>query len=97
MAHKGKYTPPQKKKKKDHRLSVTVTQTQPGVMEAQSQAQAASPPLMARVAPVRANPASASAVPASVKYADLPRELRWVGIFTTAVVVLLVILWFVLK
>jgi len=66
------------------------------------------PPVMApqpataapgQVAPAKPAPAgtfnmpAAVAIPASVKYAALPAELKRVGLFTAAVLILLIVLW----
>ena len=87
MAHKGRYTPPQRNKKKSRQPGLA-TQTVTAAATAQPLAQAGAQPRVS---------SGMAAVPASVKYADLTRELRWVGLFTAAVVVLLVTLSFILK
>lgn len=56
---------------------------------------AAAQPLAA--APAKTAPVKAAQLPASVRFAELPHELRRIGLFFAFVVVLLLVLWFFLK
>ena len=86
MAHKARYTPPAKKQPKSPRPAPVA-----------AAAPAAPQAVAVTAAPLKTARPTPADVPASVRYAQLPGELRWLGILVVSTVALLVILWLILK
>ena len=92
MAHKGRYNPPARKKKSH------APQTAPAAVAAVAPAAAPRAAVAApAAAPFKLNRPAPAEVPASVRYAQLPAELRWLGMLTVLTIALLLILWLILK
>jgi hypothetical protein len=82
MSHKSKKS----KNRKNRRLPVMAAQPATAVP---GQVAPAKPTPIKSIT----TPAGAAVIPASVKYATLPAELKRVGLFTAAVLILLIVLW----
>jgi hypothetical protein len=98
MAQKGRYTPPKKKIATRARAAVPPPAAAPagaGAPVAPTASSGRTPEGISRTSP-RAGAVAAS-VPASVKYASLPRELGWLGLLSLATIALLFILWLVFR
>jgi len=87
MAHRNTH---KSKRLKSHKPTASVKQAVPPPVSSQ--------PAMA-AAPFKTTPAKATAPQeaASVRFAELPYELRRIALFFAFVVVLLIVLWFFLK
>ncbi len=90
MAHKNRHTA---RRNVPHK----VTRTQTAVPAEHHEVAAASTPVAPRTQSSQASATGPSLVEASVKYARLPGELRWVALVSVATLVLLIILWFILR
>jgi hypothetical protein len=87
MAHKSRYIGGKKKKNQPSARAASTT-ARPAELNATP---------AARVQPPTARPVSVPTIPASVKYANLPRDLRQVAMLAGLILVLLVVAWLILK
>jgi hypothetical protein len=89
----------QSKRIKSHKAAAAKPTVKPVTPAVPVTAGASATPLTAATAIVRpaGSKAAAAQEPASVRFAELPYELRRIGLFTAFVVVLLIVLWLFLK